>query len=108
MAQRVTVRRLFNHTAGWPGDHFLDTVEGEAMGMKGNFVRQDGRIRAVTSAGGSQLASEAESGPRTARAGYSARSATPTSGPPYSATALVDDPVAVSSYQPTGEWTVFL
>jgi CubicO group peptidase (beta-lactamase class C family) len=25
VAERVTVRQLFNHTAGWAGDHFLDT-----------------------------------------------------------------------------------
>ena len=29
VAERVTVRQLFNHTAGWAGDHFLDTGFGD-------------------------------------------------------------------------------
>jgi CubicO group peptidase (beta-lactamase class C family) len=29
VAQQVTVRQLFNHTAGWVGDHFLDTGFGD-------------------------------------------------------------------------------
>lgn len=29
VAQRVTVQQLFNHTAGWVGDHFLDTGFGD-------------------------------------------------------------------------------
>jgi len=28
-AERVTVLQLFNHTAGWAGDHFLDTGDGD-------------------------------------------------------------------------------
>lgn len=29
VAEQVTVRQLFNHTAGWAGDHFLDTGFGD-------------------------------------------------------------------------------